>query len=264
MAAQSRSASLVQSAQTTAAALPPSSRVTCLCGTSAWMLAPTGPEPVNDTTGRRGSATSSGARSLGTGRTENVPAGRSVSARIEPSSRAVSGVLGAGLTTIGAPTAMAGATLCATRFSGKLNGEMPSTGPLGTWVTSASRPVAAGSVSRRCSSPEARRASSAAQRKVETARPTSARAHLIGLPFSAVMSWATSSARAARARDTWSSAAARACAGRAAVSRATAAAAATACSTCSGVGWLVCPTSRPSYGLCTLSRSSLCAGAPAR
>ena len=51
---------------------------------------------------------------------------------------------GAGLSTIGAPTAIAGATLCATRFSGKLNGAMPSTGPCGTRRTSAIRPVAAG------------------------------------------------------------------------------------------------------------------------
>src|SRR3712207_8436349 len=40
---------------------------------------------------------------------------------------------------IGAPTAMAGATLCATRFSGKLNGAMPSTGPRGTLRVTASR-----------------------------------------------------------------------------------------------------------------------------
>ena len=40
-----------------------------------------------------------------------------------------SGVADAGFTTIGAPTASEGATLCATRFSGKLNGVIPSTGP---------------------------------------------------------------------------------------------------------------------------------------
>ena len=43
-------------------------------------------------------------------------------------SRAASAL--AGLTTIGAPTASAGATLCATRFTGKLNGVMPRTGPM--------------------------------------------------------------------------------------------------------------------------------------
>ena len=39
------------------------------------------------------------------------------------------GVALAGFTTMGAPTASAGATLCATRLRGKLNGVMPSTGP---------------------------------------------------------------------------------------------------------------------------------------
>jgi len=37
------------------------------------MVAPTGPEPVNDTTGSRGSATSAGAASLGIGTTEKAP-----------------------------------------------------------------------------------------------------------------------------------------------------------------------------------------------
>jgi hypothetical protein len=104
---------------------------------------PTGPEPVNDTTGSRGSATSAaGAVVRDRQHREHAPSGRSVSARISPSSSAVSGVAGAGLSMIGAPTASAGATLCATRFSGKLNGAMPSTGPRGTRRTSASRPVA--------------------------------------------------------------------------------------------------------------------------
>ena len=152
------------------------------------MAQPTGTEPVNDTTGSRGSSTSRDDVSLSTGRIDHEPAGRSVEARISPSSNAVSGVAGAGLSTIGAPTAIAGATLCATRFSGKLNGVMPSTGPRGTRRTSANRPVPPGSVSRRCSSPENRRASSAAQRNVDTARPTSPRAHFSGLPDSAVIS----------------------------------------------------------------------------
>ena len=51
---------------------------------------------------------------------------------ISASSIADSGVFGAGFSTTGAPTAMAGATLWATRFSGKLNGEIASTGPFGT------------------------------------------------------------------------------------------------------------------------------------
>src|SRR3712207_3664844 len=125
-AAQSSAASSWSGA-TTAAALPPSSRVTCLRGADSQIDQPTGTDPVNETTGSRGSCTSRAATSLGTGSTDQAPAGRSVSARISPSSSAVSGVAGAGLTTIGAPAAIAGATLWATRFSGKLNGAMPST-----------------------------------------------------------------------------------------------------------------------------------------
>ena len=162
-------------------------------GTASRICQPTGPEPVNETTGRRGSATSAGARSLGIGRMEYISGGRSVAASSSPSSSADSGVAGAGLTTIGAPTAMAGASLCATRLSGKLNGLMPRIGPRILRCTTAIRPSAAGSVSRRWSSPEKRRASSAAQRNVDTARAASARAHLSGLPFSAVISRATSS-----------------------------------------------------------------------
>ena len=218
VAAQSRSADDDQSAQTSAAALPPSSSVTCLCGTASRIAWPTGPDPVNETTGSRGSATSAGARSSGTSNTDTAPAGSSVSAKISPSNSADSGVLGAGLTTIGAPTATAGAILCATRLSGKLNGEMPSTGPRGKRRTSARRPVAAGSVSRRCTSPLHRRASSAAQRNVETPRATSTADHFSGLPDSAVISAATSSARAASCALTWSSAAARTWAGTAATS----------------------------------------------
>ena len=77
-----------QSAQTSAAALPPSSSVTCLCGTACGSRAPTGPDPVNDTTGSRGSATRAGARSSGTTTTDTAPGGRSVSANSSPSSRA--------------------------------------------------------------------------------------------------------------------------------------------------------------------------------
>jgi hypothetical protein len=184
--------------------------------------------------------------SLPTVSTENAPAGRSVSASSSPSSSAESGVLGAGLTMIGAPTAMAGAILCATRFSGKLNGAMPSTGPRGTLRTIASRPAAAGSVSRRCSSPENRRASSAANRNVDTALPTSRFAHRSGLPFSAVIISAISSWRASSCRDTWSSAAARTCAGVDRNSRTTSTAAATARSTCSAFGTQTVAISSPS------------------
>ena len=152
-------------------------------------------------TGSRSSWTSAGIRSLGTGSTDQEPAGRSVSASSSPRISPDSGVAGAGLRMIGAPTAMAGATLWAHRFSGKLNGAMPRTGPRGKRRVSASRPAPPASVSSRCASPPLkRRASSAAKRKTETARPTSPRAHLMGLPFSAEISRAISSVRSASRR----------------------------------------------------------------
>ena len=102
---------------------------------------------MKETTGRRTSATRPGAASLPTGMTDHEPAGKSVSARISPSTNALKGVLGAGFTIIGAPTAIAGATLCATKFIGKLNGEIPSTGPCGNRRMIAIRPAVAASVS---------------------------------------------------------------------------------------------------------------------
>ena len=49
-----------------------------------------------------------------------------------PARSDVSGVCGGGLSTTEQPHASAGASLCATRLSGKLNGAMASTGPAGT------------------------------------------------------------------------------------------------------------------------------------
>ena len=58
--------------------------------------------------------------------------GSAVSASTSPMMIAPSGVRLAGFITNGQPTAIAGATLCAARFSGKLNGEMKLHGPIGT------------------------------------------------------------------------------------------------------------------------------------
>ena len=66
------------------------------------------------------------------GRIEKAPSGRSVSASTSPMISAPSGVLLAGLSTKGQPTAIAGAILCAARLSGKLNGLMKLQGPTGT------------------------------------------------------------------------------------------------------------------------------------
>ncbi len=201
---------------------------------------------MNDPTGSRGSSTSCEARWFGTGSTDSIAGGRSVSENSAPRCSADSGVAGAGLTTIGQPAAIAGPILCATRFSGKLNGEIPSTGPRGKRRTSAMRPSADSSVSSRWSVPENRLASSAAQRNVETARRTSTLAHAIGLPDSAVMSSAHVSASSSRRRRTCSSASARTWAGRAAASGATPAAAATAASTWPAVAQDVAPTGESS------------------
>ena len=65
VAAQSRSSWESQSRQITAAALPPSSSVTCLCGTAFWIDQPTGPDPVKEITGSRSSSTSDDAWSFG-------------------------------------------------------------------------------------------------------------------------------------------------------------------------------------------------------
>ena len=233
-------------------------------GTDSRIEKPTGPEPVKEITGSRSSWTRAGIRSFGTVSTDQEPTGRSVSASSSPRSSEESGVAGAGLRMIGAPTAMAGATLCALRFSGKLNGAMPSTTPRGKRRVSARRPVPPASVSRRWASPPLnRRASSVAKRKTETARPTSPRAHLMGLPFSAEISCAISSVRFTRRRATWSSAAARTWAGVAANSSRTAWAAATASSTWCSAGTETVPTSRPSQGLVTSKVVSPAAWRPA-
>ena len=81
---------------------------------------------------RRSSSTSGVAWVPSSGRIENAPFGRSVSASTSPMISAPIGVFSEGLSTNGQPAAIAGATLCATRLSGKLNGVMKLTGPSGT------------------------------------------------------------------------------------------------------------------------------------
>ena len=113
------------------AALPPSSRVTFLRPARALRSQPTSP-PVKLSNAMRSSSASAAASSLLQGRIENAPAGRSVSASTSPMISAPSGVFAAGLSTNGQPAAIAGATLCATRLSGKLNGVMKLQAPIGT------------------------------------------------------------------------------------------------------------------------------------
>ncbi len=127
------------------------------------------------------------------------PSGRPhSSSSIEASLSAVNGVADAGLSTTGHPAAMAGATLCDTRLSGKLKGEMAATIPMGTRCTKPSLPTPAELASRGIISPERVRATAAEKRKVSTARSASMRAVLIGLPASAAIERANSSLRSAR------------------------------------------------------------------
>ena len=186
-----------------------------------------------------------------TGNTWNMPFGSSVSANSSASSRAPSGVARAGLTTMGAPTARDGATLCATRFSGKLNGVIPSTGPKAKRRISPIREPSDASVSRRISSSSPWRMTSDAQRNVETARVASTFAHLSGLPPSWAIISAFRSIRSASRREMWSSASARAWTGRCCDSSNVLAAVAIASSTSSSVGTPTSATTLPSHVLFT-------------
>ena len=78
----------------------------------------------------------------------------------------VFGVLLEGLTITALPAAMAGATLCATVFTGALNGVIAHTTPSGTGMVKPIRPPCCGAPSSGIISPTRRRASSADRRKV--------------------------------------------------------------------------------------------------
>ena len=96
------------------------------------MSQPTFPEPVNERWRIRGSVTSGSAAAWVIGMIEKAPSGRPASARISPMISAPIGVFEAGLRTKGQPIASAGATLWATRLSGKLKGVMKAQGPTAT------------------------------------------------------------------------------------------------------------------------------------
>src|SRR4029078_6088948 len=96
-------------------------------------------------------------------------------------SGAESGVCDAGFRTTAQPAASAGATLCATRLNGKLNGEIAPTTPIGTRSVIATLPTPAGDASMGTPSPASLRASTAAIVNCEVARATSSRAAFIGL-----------------------------------------------------------------------------------
>jgi len=151
---------------------------------------------VNESSLKRSSATIRSPCSRVIGRMLTAPSGSPVSAMISATVSMVSGSLDGGFSTIGQPDAIAGATLCAARFSGKLKGLMPATGPIGKRRVMPVRPRDEGSRSRGITSPWMRSASSAPRRKVSTARSTSTRASRMGLPDSSAMVRPNSSRRA--------------------------------------------------------------------
>ena len=103
---------------------------------------------------------------------------------------------------IGAPTASAGAILCAPRLSGKLKGTIPTTTPAGNRRTSHSTPAGGGIEVHRDdgSAPVRQLRGSEAKDLGRPARPPT-RDRVSGFPASCEISWAISSARA-RSRPT--------------------------------------------------------------
>ena len=144
----------------------------------------------------------------------------------------------------------------ATRFSGKLNGVIPSTGPIGNRRISPTREPSAASVSSRISSSSPRRITSEAQRNVETARVASTVAHLSGLPPSCAISFAFSSIVSPSRFEMWSSASARAWTGSFEDSLNVSCAVAAASSTSASVGTPISATTLSSYGLWTSNEPS--------
>ena len=163
----------------------------------AFIRQPTEGEPVKVSSLNRSSSTIRSPSSRVIGRMLTAPAGTPASATISPTVNIVSGSFDGGLRTIEQPAAIAGASLCATRLSGKLNGEIAATGPIGNRRVTPIRPFEAGIRSSGIVSPTIRSASSAPSRKVMIARSTSTRESRIGLPASAQISAPSSSRRAA-------------------------------------------------------------------
>src|SRR5271156_1256267 len=100
--------------------------------------------PVKLSIAIRSSATSCAATSFEHGKTLIAPSGHPESRMARPSHNAVIGVWGAGFMMMGFPDAIAGASLCATRLMGKLNGVIPRIGPNGNLRDKAIRPFVPG------------------------------------------------------------------------------------------------------------------------
>ena len=135
--AASRSAS----SNTINGALPPNSRLTFLTVPLAWRIRslPTGVDPVNDTLRTAGLVVSSsptcGARSFEQVTMLRIPGGTPASSANTASASAHNGVSSAGLTTTGQPAASAGATLRVIMATGKFQGVIAATTPIGCLIT---------------------------------------------------------------------------------------------------------------------------------
>ena len=113
----------------------------------------------------RGSPTStSPISSAGPVTTFSHPFGSPASSCRRASARPASGACGAGLSTVAHPAASAGAILWATRLSGKLNGAIAPTTPIGTRIVNATFPSPPGDASIGSASPATVRAATAAAR----------------------------------------------------------------------------------------------------
>ena len=177
-------------------AFPPSSSVTFFLPAFCFRAQPTFALPVKVNILRRSSDTNFSATSFPSGNTLKAPAVRPALATTSASSNEESGVCGAGFKVIVQPAAIAGATLCATRFSGKLNGVIARIGPTGNRRTIPARPAVELCQSSGSHSPPMRVASSAATANVKMALSTSTRAVLIGFPASRHITCENSSCRA--------------------------------------------------------------------
>ena len=123
--------------------------------------------PVNVRSLNRSSSTIRSPSSRVIGRMLTAPCGqRRPRRRSRRPSASSAGPCDGGLSTIEQPAAIAGASLCAARLSGKLNGEIAATGPIGKRRVTPIRPRDAGIRSSGIVSPTIRSASSAPSRKV--------------------------------------------------------------------------------------------------
>jgi hypothetical protein len=244
-------ASQFASSSTITPALPPSSRATFIFAAPALSFHPTAALPVKLSILMRASRNSAGMWSCPKGTTLICPAGTPASCKTSARSSAENGVFSAGFNTIVFPEARQGATLWATRLSGKLNGVIPRITPIGKRRTRPKCPTPGGLASMRTPCPSSPDASCAAKRKVMVARSTSAAANVTGLPASATRMRTNSFRRAAIRSAMRERICARSQAGWERVCLKAACADATADSTWSASARQISPTVEPSHGLVT-------------